>query len=387
MAWRIEEAVVRGEIDNTTEGRTTGRIWLHGREEPLALDLTGDCWRDLAGARLSFRNPAPHTGSFGGLKAIQRGLVGDMTASRKTRAPLLEDDELQARRANGDDIPMGLKNTLYLEWFSDDDGRVVIESTDFELELGERAWEMDADAEEAQKLANLQAMRDAMCNIIRRRSPDDPLDHDDDDEFAWEQRLQESDRLTDAYQEVLEKYMDDPDSERKEAFVMGWDGLLDALAAKAEGKEPPPRAWELDYEEEDSADSWKDEDDGDDFGSPDDNHPLQEKATELAIRAMDFARAEEGGHAALETLTSSLLQVAGKLAGALNDRHFQPETGFVLAILKRCLNWQNDAMAACGELIGATEDEDQRRAFEALRDSIFEIREEIVNLRRELKGN
>ncbi len=36
-----------------------------------------------------------------------------------------------------------------------------------------------------------------------------------------EERLKESDRLTDAYQEVLEKYMEDPESERKEAFVMG----------------------------------------------------------------------------------------------------------------------------------------------------------------------
>ena len=59
MAWRIDEAVIRGEIDNTVEGRTTGRIWLAGRDEPLILTLVGDCWRDLAGTRLRFENPCP----------------------------------------------------------------------------------------------------------------------------------------------------------------------------------------------------------------------------------------------------------------------------------------------------------------------------------------
>ena len=59
MAWRIDEAVTRGEIDNTVEGRTTGRIWLAGRDAPLVLDLEGDCWRDLAGTRLRFENPTP----------------------------------------------------------------------------------------------------------------------------------------------------------------------------------------------------------------------------------------------------------------------------------------------------------------------------------------
>jgi len=39
------------------------------------------------------------------------------------------------------------------------------------------------------------------------------------------------------------------------------------------------------------------------------------------------------------------------------------------------------------ELIGAADDPDHQRAMEALRDSIFELREEIVNLRKKLKEN
>ena len=39
------------------------------------------------------------------------------------------------------------------------------------------------------------------------------------------------------------------------------------------------------------------------------------------------------------------------------------------------------------ELVAVAEDPDHCRALEALRDTIFEIREEIVNLRKELKEN
>ena len=53
MAWRLDEAVEHGMIDNTVEGTTTGKIWLVGRDEPLILSLNGDCWRDeLTGHRL-----------------------------------------------------------------------------------------------------------------------------------------------------------------------------------------------------------------------------------------------------------------------------------------------------------------------------------------------
>ena len=103
------------------------------------------------------------------------------------------------------------------------------------------------------------------------------------------------------------------------------------------------------------------------------------------IRGIDLTRAGEE-HPATATLNAALMQVAGKLAGALNG-DYERETGYVLAMLKRCLGWQNDALAACSELIDAADDNDHSRALEALKDTIFEIREEIVNLRKELKEN
>lgn len=398
MAWRIEEAVIRGEIDNTTEGRTTGRIWLAGRDHPLVLSLDGDCWRDLAGTKLRFENPDPRANEDGtALDENQAGVIGDMTASRKSKVQTVGEDESRRLYDEGKEIPYEWRNVLYLEWFSDINGRVMIETSGYQLTISEHEWQMDEDSEAAQKLANLNAMRDFMSQVIRRRSPDDedPRDAGELDEYAWEERLKESDRLTDAYQEVLEKYMEDEDSERKEAFVMGWDGLLDALAERQEageqgfsyGKENP------DFDSEDLFDDEEADDDDDpslgrfELDDDDETHPLQARAQELALRAMDLIRREDGPGTPSYKLISSLLQVSGKLAGALNGRGsgYEPETGFVLAVLKRCLNWLNDAVGACQELIALEQDPDHKAALEHLRTTAFEIRDSIVELRRELK--
>lgn len=175
---------------------------------------------------------------------------------------------------------------------------------------------------------------------------------------------------------------------------MGWDGLLDALAEREEAGEagssylselpglPGGESYDDEEEEDERFDT------GSEFNpEDDDNHPLQAQAQELALRAMDLIRREDGPGTPSYRLISSLLQVSGKLAGALNGRGsgYEPETGFVLAVLKRCLNWLNDAVGACQELIALETDPDHRAALEHLRSSAFEIRDSIVELRRELK--
>ena len=57
----------------------------------------------------------------------------------------------------------------------------------------------------------------------------------------------------------------------------------------------------------------------------------------------------------------------------------------MLAVLKRCLNWLNEAVGSCQELMSAEEDADQLAALAHLRSSAFAIRDGIVELRRELK--
>lgn len=398
MAWRLDEAVEYGMIDNSVEGLTTGQIWLLGRDEPLILSLNGDCWRDLAGTVLEFENPTPKPSPEPlELDTEQAGIIGDVTASRKARVPELSEEEMDECERQGREIPFKWRNTLYIEWFSEINGRVLLEASGYKLRISDHAWEMDEDQEEAQKLANLSAMRDFLSQVIRRpeaanlpkrRSVDG---HPGEmDEYEWEERLKESDRLSEAYEEVLEKYIDDEDSERKEAFVMGWDGLLGAMADREDGIDP------YGYDDDDTGDDWQnkdsDETDFDDEMDEEDlrligDHPLQRRAQEVAMRSMDIVNGGGGDDDSAQQLVSSLMQVSTKLAAVLHERSdgYQPEAGFVLAILKRCLNWVNEAIGASSELISGAEDEDHKAALEHLRADAFAIRDGILELRRELK--
>ena len=119
MAWRIDEHVLRGEIDNRTRGRVTGRVWFSGRAEPMELDLAGNAWRDLAGRRLEFVNPAPKPGLAASFAARQHGTTGDITASRKVKVPDIPLDQIGEYYAAHKPWPWHWGNSLYLEWFSD----------------------------------------------------------------------------------------------------------------------------------------------------------------------------------------------------------------------------------------------------------------------------
>ncbi|WP_411827149.1 hypothetical protein [Luteolibacter sp. AS25] len=394
MAWRLDQTVEHGLIDNTVEGITTGKIWLVGRDEPLILSLNGDCWRDLAGTILEFENPKPSADpEVLELDTDQTGIIGDITASRKARIPDLADDEIEDYEEQGKEIPFRWQHVLYIEWFGEINGRILIETVGFKLTISDASWEMDEDAEEAQKLANLSAMRDFLAQIIRRSEPDGKKLRNargvriEMNEFEWEERLKESDRLSDAYQEVLEKYMEDADSERKEAFVMGWDGLLGAMAEREEGGEEED---DFEEEDEDSSEEWRDDESGEEDDSEKEEYyknPLQVKAHEIALRSCDLVGPENQKEGPEQRLVSNLIQVSTKLAAALHCQGtgFEPETGFVLAILKRCLNYINEAIGASGDLLDREEDQDQRAALEHLRADVFEVRDHILGLRQELK--
>src|SRR5579862_5904937 len=57
-----------------------------------------------------------------------------------------------------------------------------------------------------------------------------PDDHDQPekvwDEYDWERFLQEQDRKTEKYMELLERYIDDPNRDQIIAREMGWIHLL-----------------------------------------------------------------------------------------------------------------------------------------------------------------
>ena len=125
MAFRIHDNVVRGEIDNRTKGLVRGTIWMEGRAEPITLDLKGNAHPDLAGCLLTFNNPGtcivhPNLES---LASPQCGAVGDMTAARKEHVFGVAPDVAYAMLQRNEIPPEHIANVLYLEWFSQSNGR------------------------------------------------------------------------------------------------------------------------------------------------------------------------------------------------------------------------------------------------------------------------
>ncbi len=168
MAWRIDEAVIVGEIDNRIRGQVTGRLWLVGRAAPIILELQGNCCRDLAGRLLRFRNPHPQPAELNGFRGWQQGVVGDITASRKVKVPAIPLEQVGRALAAGKPFPWHWANALYLEWFSETNARVVIESARFELTIaGAAGWEMSPEEEAAQRDANAAALQKFLARLHR----------------------------------------------------------------------------------------------------------------------------------------------------------------------------------------------------------------------------
>jgi len=178
--------VIRGEIDNTVRGCVTGKLWLLGREQPMTLDLDGDARPDLAGCKLTFENvnPIPQPQYDEGLSMIQTSSVGDITASQKLKKLLVPEEVwMQAMKEKRfHEMPWVLSNSLYLEWFSNSNGRIVIQTTDYVLTVSERQWEPDADEQAAQAAINEENMRAYMEELSRAVGGEDVADASRDDE-------------------------------------------------------------------------------------------------------------------------------------------------------------------------------------------------------------
>lgn len=111
MAWRPTQYVLEGELDNTMPGKVTGWMRFAGVNEKVTFDLKGDFHRDIRGAKIHFigdgrKDDLAAASYMDGIAVHQTGKVGDITAGLP---------------------PHDYVAYPYIEWFSDDNGRVVIE--------------------------------------------------------------------------------------------------------------------------------------------------------------------------------------------------------------------------------------------------------------------
>lgn len=388
MAWRIDEHILRGEIDNRTRGRVTGRVWLAGLEPPLVLDLRGDCHPDLAGCFLTFENPRPIPLTTRPPAPLQRGEAGDITAARKVRVFDIPFDEAYAMLKAGGTPPEHMGNCLYLEWHSDLGGRMVIESADYRLQVSEPAWRFTA--EELAERARRRAEEGDDSFAIELHAEDaEPWD-----EFRHEQMLRESDALSEKYGRLLEKYHEHPDRERIIARAMGWTWLEEALDAQERGDLPPDSdLGELeDLPDEEPPDPAREGIDWVHDGEERYVHPVQKRAKDALYALTDelkargqFPQCEDD---ALGDFVGHCMILSAKLAGALGSiarGHYQPEPGFTIALLKRALEILHDALTAA-ETLAAKPALLPAASLATHRAALFATREDILALIARLRG-
>lgn len=392
MAWRLHEHVLRGEIDNRTRGRVTGRIWLAGADEPLVLELIGDCHPDLAGCLLRFENPRPIAMTTKPPAARQRGRAGDITAARRVRVFDIPFEEAYSMSKAGGTPPEHMANSLYLEWESDLSGRVVVASADYRLEVSEPAWCFTAEelAERARSIS--EESRSAFAIEIRADGTEEEWD-----EFRCEELLRESDARGAKYQSLLEKYLDHPDRDRIIAHEMGWTWMEKALDEKTkthpaseDTDEQAPTGDSLPVEPELPAPDplregmdWVRDEDGEIA------HPIKKRATDMLYTLIDELRAAgnpEERHAGLADFLSYTMILNAKLAGALGGmaRGWSSETGLTIAALKRALEILHQALKAAGMLGPDTPFSAARIAH--FRNELFAIREQVIALMATLRG-
>jgi hypothetical protein len=409
MAWRVQDSVVRGEVDNRQQGTVRGRVWLKGLAEPIVLELQGNAAPDLAGCLLTFENPseAVRMRPDASLAPQQVGTVGDLTASRKVRVLDMPVTEAYERLKKDLPVPEHIANSLYLEWFSDANGRVVIESAEYKLTISTPAWRPtpDQEAQREQEAASgfsrfLQKLDEALAG-----KKHEPPENKEWDEFDYEKFMRECDARTDKYGELLDKYMDDPDRDRIIAREMGWTWLEEALDAEAgagldleEGKgaglEGQEAGRDLDPNVEGAADLAPDPaTEGIDWVRDKEgyiHHPLALRTLEgsLALRAkLDELGLEKSEDEDLSALACEYQITSAKLAGALGslayDRGLQ-EGAFIVAYLKRALVHLHASQAALEKV--ASKRLLPAEMLTGLRTEFFSVREQILRLMQEFRG-
>jgi hypothetical protein len=121
MAWRPTQYLIEGELDNTQPNKVTGWMRFAGIKDKVTFDLEGNFHRDIRGAKIRFTGDAYEDQAdiegekyFEGFALYQTGKVGDMTAGLP---------------------PKDYVDYPYIEWYSQQNGRVVIELEPVQVEV------------------------------------------------------------------------------------------------------------------------------------------------------------------------------------------------------------------------------------------------------------
>jgi hypothetical protein len=292
--------------------------------------------------------------------------------------------------------PEHMANSLYLEWFSERNGRVVIESSDYELTISAPEWRMTPQEDEdraKEAAAGMENFMGKLTDAIEQhkrgqKDPEEPWDEHDYEKF-----LKESDARTDKYMELLDKYGDSDEAEARIAKEMGWEREL----TEEEAEEERQRIEEINAACEAALNEPEPEPDptreGIDWIRTEDGdlrHPLQNRCFESAMKfwqEADELGLDKMADKDLEQFIFEFQTTGAKLAGSLNciarGEPF-PEASFTVAYLKRALDHLHKSQAGL-EAVAPKKLLPEKTVAEA-RKELFEIREGILRLMDEYRG-
>jgi hypothetical protein len=191
------------------------------------------------------------------------------------------------------------------------------------------------------------------------------------DEYDWERFLQQQDRKTEKYMELLERYIDDPNRDQIIAREMGWYHLLDKDGER--WVENVDSMFDDEAENEEAIETEEDAEEGFEV------HPLYKASFALTVWIDQLF--EELGEAqnqpAAVKLSTQAAIASAKLAAALSDDDVD-EIGMTIAYLKRALKAIMTAMDAAVLLRKEIGLDGER--FGTLNQRLFQIRDGIIEL-------
>jgi len=197
------------------------------------------------------------------------------------------------------------------------------------------------------------------------------------DEYDWERFLQQQDRKTEKYMELLERYIDDPNRDQIIAREMGWNHLLDkdgrdweqhvdALFNEVEAEAEAEAAAEGEEDKEDIEDGFE-------------VHPLYQASFALTVwidQLFEEVKELQNQPAAVK-LSTNVAIASAKLAAALSDDDVD-EIGMTIAYLKRALKAIMTAIEGAMQLRKEAAIDAER--FGTLNQRLFQIRDGVIQL-------
>ena len=200
------------------------------------------------------------------------------------------------------------------------------------------------------------------------------------DEYDWERFLQQQDRKTERYMELLEKYLDDPNRDQIIAREMGWNHLLDEEGRTWADDVDTRFTEEMELAGEDEEEC-AEEADAESF----EMHPLYRASFALTVWIdqlfEEIGDLQNNPHAVRLATQSAI--ASAKLAAALSDDDVD-EIGMTIAYLKRALKAISNAMEAGVHLKQEIKMDRERCA--TLDHRLFQIRDGIIALMGEYRS-